>query len=79
MVDKTKRYEINEQLRDLADSVRDISDRVSKLEAKISIGMARAKIWANVAAHVGSSQCTGKDVPVIWADYVLAEYDKRFN
>lgn len=81
MIDKTKRYKdtIIEELRDLADSVRDISDRISKLEAKNSIGMARAKIWANAAAHVGSSQCEGKDVPVIWADHILAEYDKRFN
>tara|TARA_R110000868_G_scaffold121616_2_gene322512 strand:+ start:1226 stop:1456 length:231 start_codon:yes stop_codon:yes gene_type:complete len=71
---------VNEQLRDLADSVRDISDRISKLEAKNSIGMARAKIWANVAAHVaGATNCRDCSTAINWADKILAKYDKRFN
>lgn len=80
MVNKTKRYKVNEQLRDLADSVKDISDRISKLEIKESIKMDRTKVWSLAAAHVaGAETCRDASAAIHWADNILAAYDNRFN
>ena len=80
MVDKTKRFKVNEQLRDLADSVKDISDRISRLEIKDSNNTDRARVWSLAAAHVaGAANCTDCSIAINWADKILAKYDERFN
>ena len=80
MVDKTKRFKVNEQLKDIEQEIKSIVPRLSKFEIKESNKMDRAKVWSLAAAHVaGATNCKDISTAINWADKILAKYDERFN